>query len=245
MPKRDQIRAEMSALYDEGAQLAISFQKAEDKKDDFHYPYQRWYTKALKVVGSLAPDRLLEFRGFYEASPKRKSLTYGSYVIQDYLKGVRPGGFQYENFDSRQQALISFFNQLTMFKAILERAESILGDIEGALYADLQDSEFVVARRLAKVSLRAAGALMGVVIEGHLQKVAAAHGVAIAKKDPTIGELNDPLKTASVIDMPTWRNISYLADIRNLCSHKKDREPTKDEVGELIQGAEWVSKNVF
>ena len=170
---------------------------------------------------------------------------YGTYVIQDYLKSVKPGSPQYQDFDAHEQALICFFNQITIFKAVLERAESILGDIEGALYADLQDSEVVVARQLAKVSLRAAGALTGVVIEGHLQKVAAAHGVPIAKKDPTIGDLNDPLKAASVIDIPTWRKISFLADIRNLCSHKKDREPTKTEVEELIQGAEWVSKNVF
>jgi hypothetical protein len=35
---------------------------------------------------------------------------------------------------------------------------------------------------------------MGVVIEGHLQKVAASHDVKISKKHPTIAELNDPLK---------------------------------------------------
>ena len=92
------------------------------------------------------------------------------------------------------------------------------------LYAELQDNEVVVARELIKVNLRAAGALVGVLIEGHLQKVASAHGVTITKKNPTIADLNDPLKAASVIDMPTWRKISFLADLRNLCSHKKDSD---------------------
>ena len=150
--------------------LARTLHEKWGKEKDFHYSYQRWYTKALKVVTSLPPDRSLEFRGFYEPDPKRKVLMYGTYVIQDYLKNVKPGNPQYEDFDCHQQAFICFFNQLAIFKAILERADSILGDIEGALYADLQDSEVVVARRLAKVSLRAAGALIGVVIEGHLQK---------------------------------------------------------------------------
>jgi hypothetical protein len=233
----------MAALYDEGAQLAVAFQKKQEKQ--FQYDYQRWYTKALSVVASLAPDRLAEFRGYYEINPKRKFLTYGTYVIQDFFKGVAPSGHQYENFDGRGQALICFFNQLTIFKAVYDRVDSILGNIETELYAELQDNEVVVARQLAKVNVRAAGALVGVVIEGHLQKVASAHGVTLAKKNPTIADLNDPLKSASVIDVPTWRKISFLADLRNLCSHKKDSEPTKEQVEELIQGAEWLTKNVF
>jgi hypothetical protein len=243
MSKRELIRKELSALYGEGANLASAFQKKEEKQ--FRYAYQSWYTKALKVVASLAPDRLSEFRGYYEIGPKRKLLGYGTYVIQDFLKGVAPNKFQQPNFDTRGEAFTCFFNQLAIFKAIQERADSVLGDIEAELYAELQDSEVVVARQLAKASLRAAGALVGVVIEGHLQKVALAHGVKLAKKNPTIADLNDPLKSASVIDTPTWRKISFLADLRNVCSHKKDSDPTKEQVDDLIQGAEWLTKNVF
>jgi hypothetical protein len=128
---------------------------------------------------------------------------------------------------------------------VQDRIDSVLNDIEGELYAELQDNELAVARQLTKVNVRAAGALAGVVIEGHLQKVAATRGVKITKKNPTIADLNDPLKAAGVIDLPTWRKIGYLADLRNLCSHKKDTDPTKEQVAELIQGAEWLSKNVF
>ena len=86
---------------------------------------------------------------------------------------------------------------------------------------------------------------MGVVIEGHLQKVASNRGIKITKKNPTIADLNEPLKTAAVIDTASWRKISFLSDLRNLCSHKKDEEPTKDQVEELIQGAEWLTKNIY
>lgn len=86
---------------------------------------------------------------------------------------------------------------------------------------------------------------MGVVIEGHLQKVASNRGVKINKKNPTIADLNDPLKSAEIIDTASWRKISFLSDLRNLCSHKKTVEPTKEQVEELIQGAEWLMKNVF
>ena len=85
---------------------------------------------------------------------------------------------------------------------------------------------------------------MGVVIESHLQKVSGAQGIKISKKNPTIADLNDSLKAASVVDIPAWRKISFLADLRNLCSHKKDTEPTKVQVDELIEGAEWLVKSV-
>jgi hypothetical protein len=243
MSKREAIHKELDALYEEGAKLAVAFQKKEEKQ--FQYDYQRWYTKALKAIASLATDRHAEFRSYYEVDTRRKSLGYGTYVIQDYLKGVAPNTYQHPDFDARAQVLTCFFNQLTILKAIGERVDSVLANIEGELYAELQDSEVVVARQLAKVSLRAAGALVGVVIEGHLQKIASAHGVKLAKKNPTIADLNDPLKAASIIDTPGWRKISFLADLRNLCSHKKDAEPTKEQVEELIQGAEWLTKNVF
>jgi len=243
MTKRETIHKELEALYQEGAKLAVAFQKKEDKQ--FQYDYQCWYTKALKAVASLAPDRHAEFRNYYEVDPKRKTLGYGTYVVQDYIRGVAPSSFHYPDFDTREQTLNCFFNQLTILHAVGERIDSVLANIEGELYAELQDGEIAVARQLSKISVRAAGALVGVLIEGHLQKVASTHGVNVAKKDPTIADLNDPLKAASVIDTRAWRKISFLADIRNLCTHKKDVEPTKEQVEELIQGAEWLTKNVF
>lgn len=243
MSKRKQILEELKALYDEGVKLAVAFQKEEDKQ--FQYDYQRWYTKSLKATASLAPDRLAEFRGYYEVDPKRKTLGYGTYSIQDFIKGVAPSKFNYPDFVTRDETLKCFFNQITILASLTERVDSLLSNIEGELYAELQDNEIVVARQLAKVSLRAAGALMGVVIEGHLQKVAENHSVKVAKKHPTIADLNDPLKAAGILDTPAWRKISFLADLRNLCSHKKDSEPTTEQVEELIQGAEWLTKNVF
>jgi hypothetical protein len=242
MTKRESIQKELQTLHKTGLELAMSFAKNEEKI--FEYAYQSWYTVALKAVASLAPDRYSEFRSYYEIDPKRKSLGYGTYVIQDYIKNVRPGGYANQEFDAQGQVVTRFINQLAIVDAINSQIDSVLCNIEGELYAELQDNEVATARQLAKVSLRAAGALVGVLIEGHLQKVATAHSVKIAKKNPTIADLNDPLKAASIIDTPTWRRISFLSDIRNLCSHKKDDDPTKDQVEDLIRGAEWLTKNV-
>lgn len=243
MSKRNAIKAELESLYNQGAKLFTSFQNKQEKQ--FQVDYQSWYTKSLKVVTTLAQDRLHEFRSYYEIDPKRKTLGYGTYVIQDYLKGVAPNRLNYPKFDTRDQVSTCFFNQLTILRSLQDRIDSVLSDIEGELYSELQDGEIAIAKELAKVSVRAAGALLGVLIEGHLQKVALNHAVKVSKKNPTIADLNDPLKSAGVVDTPTWRKISYLADIRNLCSHKKDTEPTAQQLDELIQGAEWLTKNLF
>lgn len=239
MSRKIAIRDELDKLYKSGFQLAKELQGSTDH--NFHHDYQTWYTTALRVVLALAPDRLPEFKSYYEIDPKRKSVWYGTYVIQDYMKNVTPVG---GNFDTRVQATYCFYNQLTILNSLTTRIESVLSNIEGELYAELQDNEVAIARQLIKVSPRAAGALMGVVIEGHLQKVATRHDVKIAKKNPTIADLNDPLKTAGVLDLVAWRKVTLLADIRNLCSHKKDIEPTKEQVEELIQGADWAIKSI-
>jgi len=76
--------------------------------------------------------------------PKRKALSYGTYVIQDFIKGVAPSKYQHPEFDSRAQALQCFFNQLTILKAVTDRIDSVVNNIEGELYAELQDSELLI-----------------------------------------------------------------------------------------------------
>jgi hypothetical protein len=93
--------------------------------------------------------------------------------------------------------------------------------------------------------MRAAGAVAGVVLEKHLHEVCAAHGVKIGKKNPCIADLNEALKNSGVIGTTEWRFNQHLADIRNLCDHNKDKEPTSDQVNDLIAGVTKVTKTVF
>ena len=74
----------------------------------------------------LAPDRYQEFKSYYEIDPKRKSLGYGTYVIQDFFKGVAPAAHRYPNFDTRSQTVKNTFNQLTIVHALSERIDSVL-----------------------------------------------------------------------------------------------------------------------
>lgn len=117
--------------------------------------------------------------------------------------------------------------------------------LRSLVQADLFDSELDAARELVKNGFfRAAGAVAGVVIEHHLAEVCRSRKVVLKAKNPTISTLNDALKDAEIIDVPTWRFIQRLGDLRNLCDHKKSVEPTKDDVIELIAGTEKITKTI-
>lgn len=246
MDKAEEVRKEITSLLDEQEKL---FELAGDleKTVTFGTHYQRWYSRAYKVVQSLAPERLAEFTEYYLSDPKRKLWTSSNYAIQDYTKGygARTDSYGEPLWDVNHVVRLRIVNQAQIIGALRSRIDSVLQDIKGHLFAELQDSELIAATHLKKISARGAGALAGVVLERHLQRVAENHSIKISKKSPTISDLNDPLKQAGVYDVPTWRKIQLLADLRNLCSHQKDAQPTSDQVDELIAGVNVIVKGVF
>ena len=114
------------------------------------------------------------------------------------------------------------------------------------MQADLFDSELSAAKELNKKGfVRGAGAIAGVVLEGHLLQVCTNHKIKVTKKNPTINDLNELLKSKDVIDTPIWRKIQYLADLRNRCCHNKEEDPKKEEIINLIKGVDEIIKNIF
>ena len=239
---KEKLKEEIFKVSEEGNGILKTLE-IEEKGDAFRKEYQKWYTKTLKIVEILAKDRHVEFKGYYDIDLKRKEFSLITFVIQDFINGIRPGNVSIQ--DAKLRVKRSMFNQLTILDSLVGRIDNVLSNIEGELYIEIQDAELSTAKELLKISPRAAGALTGVVIETYLQKVIKNRGLSINKKHPTISDMNDPLNIGEIIDIPTWRKISYLADLRNLCSHKKDSEPTKEQVIELIDGANWLIKNVF
>ncbi len=247
MRTQEEIKKQLTELLKEHSELHKLAQGKNEKIFEFNLHYQRWYTKAIKIVELLGPDRLEEFTGYYRIDPKRKNLNIENYVIQDLIKGIGPveDAFGKKPFDENNVALIRLHNQVQILSALSSRIDSIFADVSGHLLAELQDSELEAASKLMKINLRAAGALAGVVLERHLQRVAANHHISVSKKNPTIADLNDALKEKGLYDIPTWRKIQLLADIRNMCSHQKSTEPTENQVRELNSGVNSIIKSIF
>lgn len=224
--------------------------KGEIKPGEIFFSlYQQWYSEALEVIRQILPNRLKEFELLYQGSDKRKNINAQTYTIKDWLLGIRSSadilsGRKY--YEDAGIVFMQFQMQCEILKSARSRFESSLLDIRQILRADLFDSEVESARELLKNGfLRAAGAIAGVVAEKHLSDVCQTHNVSISNKNPTIGTYNDALKKEGVIDIPQWRSIQRLGDLRNLCDHNKEREPTKDEVTELIDGVEKLTKTLL
>jgi hypothetical protein len=246
MNTTEKIKAELDFLLNEYTKLHELVTKNSDVVG-FGTSYQRWYSRSLKIVEALAKDRLEEFISYYLIDKKRKFVNASTYVVQDYVMGIGAPEDSYgeSTFDHSNAAAIRLLNQAQILSSLKSRIDSVLQDVKGHLYAELQDAELAAAFQLFPISKRAAGSLGGVVLERHLQRVADNHSISIKKKNPTIADLNEPLKQAGVYDLTKWRRIQLLSDIRNMCSHQKSAEPTDDEVKELLNGVNSIIKSIF
>ena len=238
----DDIKKHLESLLEEQDSLLTLVTGKDLEIFKFGLAYQVWYTKAVKLVELLGPDRLAEFVSYYKSDPKRKTLNPDTYSIQDFVRGIGTVG---DTFDTHNLTSIRLLNPLQILAALSSRIDSVFADVTGHLFAELQDSELQTASTLAKTSPRAAGAIAGVVLERHIQRVADNHQIPIAKKNPTVADLNDPLKAKDIYGVPTWRKIQLLADLRNLCVHQKKTEPTDAQVEELITGVSAIVRSVF
>jgi hypothetical protein len=201
-----------------------------------HASYEQWHSEALALVAQLLPEREDDFKSYYSPKANRKEIRYHNYTMSDYLRGTTVT--RYGETLVRPDAVVApMYNQFNIVQGLLRRFKSTLFDIRTLVHADLMDDELHAAEELnAKGFQRGAGAIAGVVLEAHLVAVCDRHKIVVRKKDPSISDLNDALKSAAVVETPQWRFIQHLGDLRNKCDHKKAADPTKVEVNELIEG---------
>ena len=239
------IKAEVEELLTTGRRLlGHLFEEGEDAHLQFFRGYQDWYSTALSVVRVVGPDRLEEFEQMY--SPTRKpdarvtALTYG---ISDWLMS-----FELPAPDtkySRGTATAKFSRQVAILQSCVTRLNSSAANLRATILASLFDSEIDAAQHLLDNGHgRAAGAVAGVVLEAHLQSVCSARGVSTGRRKKTLGNLKEALRSSDVIDLPVARQIEALADIRNLCDHKRSREPTDEEVQRLVDQTRRYTKEL-
>ena len=238
---------ELATHYNNG--FAILQKEVEKKQEDKEHKgfvveidYQAWYSVACRLIQQVLPDRYDEFVQLYQLD-KRKNIDFVTYTIKDYLLGlqVTRGIYKEEVVNPLAAFTSKYQQQLFILHSALDCLKSRLTDIEGVLQSGLFDGELSSAEELLKKKhLRAAGVLAGVTLEAHLKTVFTSHQLKIRKKAPTISDYNDALKQEGILDVPMWRHIQRLGDIRNICAHSKERDPRSDEVDDIIVGTKKV-----
>lgn len=206
--------------------------------------YEGWYSESSAVIKFLLPDRVSDFSKMYYDDKTKNGIMKHFQYTQNKNESVTWGvDTPPEQIDLAKSILDS---QIGILKSCEKRFESSLFDIKQLLQADLFDSELDAARDLNKKGFsRGAGAMAGVVLESHLSEVCWNHKIQKSKAHPTINDFNQLLKDNGVIDTPIWRFIQSLTDLRNLCDHKKQQDPTKEQISELIDGVEQMCKQLY
>lgn len=253
MSAKAKVLSALSNLHKEGVELLYS-EIARVQPDDYakgnfpenpgktlHLEYQAWYSKCLRVLKVVNPERIEEFSGYYQPEKNRK-FGFTSYKIKDYLMAVR---FPSQEFSEFSAFTTGIQQQIAIIYGAHSLASDRLADIEATLLYEILGDELGAAEDLLKAgALRAAGAISGVAIEQHLKAVCSAHEIKLKKRNPGLGDFNQALRDAEIIDVPTWRRHQALGDIRNICVHSRSEEPSKDQVRELIDGAKRVIAEV-
>jgi len=235
MTNLEKYKKDIDNLIKKGEKL-LSILRTNEALIKFRKEYEVWYSESLSLIKIVLPNRVEDFEKYYYQKGEKclkDCINYQS----DYFGFLK---------DKAQEAMLLFENQLGIVKATKRKFESSLFDIKQLVQADLFNSELDAARELNKKGFtRGAGAIAGVVLEKHLAQACENHKIKITKKDPSINDYNQLLKDNDVIEIKDWRFIQHLADLRNLCDHDKKREPKKEEIEELINGVEKITKTVF
>lgn len=229
-----------------GDELAKLLVGSNDNLLKFRDGYEIWYSEALSLVSALMPIRINDFCSYYDNKNHdslKKAITFTP-PRNDGISFMSP--LEYIPPKQIDFALSLFSNQLNILKSVKKRFESSLFDIKAVLQADLFDSELDAATELnSKGFMRGAGAIAGVVLENHLLQICSNHRIRMSKKNPTISDYNDTLKTNGVLAIPDWRFVQLMGDLRNLCDHSKSIEPTKEQIKDLIAGVNKIIKTIF
>jgi hypothetical protein len=203
--------------------------------------YETWYSKSLKVIQLIQPDRINDFKLLYK-NEKRKKVDYETYTLSDYLINLTNVLRSY----CPESAIPKFQVQLGILRSAYDLFDSSVANIQDLLAADLFDSELDSASELLKKKFyRASGVIAGVVLEKHLKSVCMKHGIKITKKNINLSELNELLYNNKTYELETSREIQLYTDLRNLCSHDKKREPSAEDIQKLISGVNSVIKSIF
>ena len=231
----------VSNLLEESKELLFLFEDELNKYEKAYKPqskfstsilgtvYQSWYSRSMKVVRIILPERATEFESIYLPNLKRKELEPINYTINDFINGLS------NYFVSRKMGLRLLYNQVDILNATLSVIDSKLTDIVSEFKFRLNEKEIESANVLWKNGFyRSSGAICGVLLEEFLLSQIEKAGETISKKSPSLGDLIQFCYEKTLIDIALYKKLLFLADIRNKCDHKRSEEPTKDEIESLI-----------
>lgn len=202
------------------------------KDPEARVQYHAWYVEASELVTSLGSDITDDFEKAHS-------------VIQEYLAGISGTDTQFLRGKRRKR----YHRSLLVQKGLVMGLSGLLDvralDITALVTADLVDGEINQAKLMLKNGfIRCAGALAGVALESHLKLLHKQIGIVPRKKDGIAALANNLRKASNRFELGYEKQCIAMADTRNKCDHNQDKDPTKDEVKDLISDVTRFTQRV-
>lgn len=201
--------------------------------------YETWYGQVRHIVSVHLPDRLPGLESLYftpstKYPPEADTAVYLG--IRSYLRSSN------SRFKGRFQSDLE--QQRGILLAVPHIIELRALEVAALVTADLVQGELNEARLLLSHGfIRAAGAVTSVALEAHLKLLHNQSNLTYTDQD-SIVPLATRLRQNNIISLGDEKKCIAMADTRNKCDHKKDEEPTKEEVEELISDVDRFTKRV-
>jgi len=221
--KIEQLKVKVKELCQQADQIDRQAQSGGTRKAAAMY--ERWYGIALELLNRTFPARVPRFERIYQ---RKRTWT-----------------LLYEGRDRDD-----FQQSLAMQRGIIESLPEVLDvralDVTALVTADLLEDELAEARVLLDHGfVRAAGAVAGVALEGHLKLLhkQATPPLQWAPGDG-IGRLANRLRSEGVIDKNDIKWALRLGGIRDKCDHRQEEDPSVEEVEDLIRDTQRFTQMI-
>ncbi|MBM2816472.1 MAG: hypothetical protein HW421_3234 [Ignavibacteria bacterium] len=208
----------------------------------FKTDYQNWYTESVVVIRNLITDRIDDFIRLFKDTKSKEGDASGNDISDALIDATLLN----QSAEKKAKAGIvshKLKQQIRILESAKLRFDSAFFEINRIMMAEFLDSEMENAKELLKRGFnRAAGIILGIILEKHLKQVVNNHKVNIAKSNPTPSDYNDVLRNREFIDMEMWKLVQHLIELRNLCFTYTDKECKQDDISELFLGVSKILK---
>ncbi|HYT42525.1 MAG TPA: hypothetical protein VEP90_09270 [Methylomirabilota bacterium] len=189
--------------------------------------YEGWYSAAYQLIKDYLPERSDDFCQYYEYQ-KGKSSKQG---VIDYLQFKGDPGTN-SNSVVIDRILDAFERQLNILVSVQDVLDIKELNLRKLISADVVKIEIDQAEALfASGFYRAAGVVAGVALERYLKTLCDINKISYSSRD-TIQPVAQLLRSAGKLEIVEMNRITYLASIRNKCSHPDGA--SNDEIKSLI-----------
>lgn len=199
-----------------------------------------WRARCIFVLGKIDKE-LKETFEKYGAGSINESLQIR---ITSWDMNQRPTNMYDPRADVIANTKRCLSSQIGILIAASKIVESVLFDFEREIAFDVKTEELLTAAKLiAEGQVRLAGAVIGIVTEGHLKSVLQKTGEPFDRDKMTLGPLLDKLKVLRVLDGPTYARGQFIMRVRNECVHAGSQEPKIEDVKEAAEAASKVIRD--